>query len=388
MLKSQKEKFDLPNDVTYLNCANIAPLMKNLSDLGKEAIDLRARPYKISREDWFEPAENLKRNFAKLINCKNHQRISILPSVSYGIASVAKNIKLNSNEEILVVDKQYPSNYYSWINISKEFGTEIKIVMPPNESKGKGRIWNEKILEAINEKTRIVTLGNVHWTDGTLFQLEEISKKAKQYNALLIIDGSQSIGALPFDLEKIKPDAVFTVGYKWLLGSFSFALGFFGEFFDSGSPLEENWINRKGSDDFQGLVDYTPDYRPFAGRYNVGENSNFHLVPIMNGAIEQLLEWDVANVQKYCEILTKEPINELRELGCIIEDSEYRTSNLFGIRFHESIDLQQLQTEFVKNKIYTSLRGTAVRISANVYNDVNDMDKLMECIKNVVKGSA
>ncbi len=51
MLKSQKDKFDLPNDVTYLNCANIAPLMKNLSDLGKEAIDLRARPYEISRED-------------------------------------------------------------------------------------------------------------------------------------------------------------------------------------------------------------------------------------------------------------------------------------------------------------------------------------------------
>ena len=58
MLKSQKEKFDLPNDVTYLNCANIAPLMKNLSNLGKKAIDLRARPYKISREDWFEPTEN------------------------------------------------------------------------------------------------------------------------------------------------------------------------------------------------------------------------------------------------------------------------------------------------------------------------------------------
>lgn len=388
MLKSQKEKFDLPNDVTYLNCANIAPLMKNLSDLGKDAIDLRARPYKISREDWFEPTENLKRNFAKLINCKNHQRIAVIPSVSYGIASVAKNIKLNSKDEILVVDEQYPSNYYSWVNISKEFGAEIKIVMPPSKPNNKGRIWNDKILDSISEKTRIVAIGNVHWTDGTLFQLEEISKRAKQNDALLIIDGSQSIGALPFDIDKIKPDAVFAVGYKWLLGPFSFALGYFGEFFDNGSPLEENWINRKDSDNFQGLVDYTPNYRPFAGRFNVGENSNFHLTPIMNGAIDQLLEWDVANIQKYCEELTRGLINELRELGCIIEDSEYRTSNLFGIRFHESIDLQQLQTEFVKNKIYTSLRGTAVRISANVYNDANDMDKLVECIKNVIKGRA
>ncbi len=388
MLKSQKEKFDLASDVTYLNCANIAPLMKNLSDLGKNAIDLRARPYEISRGDWFEPTTNLKRNFAKLINCKNHQRIAVIPSVSYGVASVAKNIKLNSKDEILVVDEQYPSNYYSWVNISKEFGAEIKIVLAPSEAKNKGRIWNDRILDSISEKTRIVAIGNVHWTDGTLFQLHEISKKAKQNDALLIIDGSQSIGALPFDIDKIKPEAVFAVGYKWLLGPFSFALGYFGEFFDNGSPLEENWINRKDSDDFQGLVDYTSNYRPFAGRFNVGENSNFHLTPIMNGAIDQLLKWDVTNIQKYCEELTKNPINELRELGCIIEDNEYRTSNLFGIRFHELIDLQQLENEFVKNKIYTSLRGTAVRISVNVYNDTNDMDKLVECIKNVIIDSA
>ncbi len=381
MIKSQKEKFDLPGDVTYLNCANIAPLMKKLSILGKEAIDLRTRPYEISRNHWFEPTENLKRNFAKLINCDNYQRIAVIPSVSYGVASVAKNIKLNPNEEILVADEQYPSNYYYWVNICKESGSEIKIVQPPEVPKNRGLTWNEKILNAISDKTRIVALGNVHWTDGTLFQLKEISKKAKQNNALLIIDGSQSIGALPFDLQEIKADAVFSVGYKWLLGPFSLGVSYFGDYFDEGSPLEENWINRKDSDDFQGLVDYTPEYRPFAGRYNVGENSNFHLTPILNGAIEQLLQWGVSNIQKYCKELTTEPIKELRKIGCIIEDDEFRTSNLFGIRFDNSMDLNKLQKKFLDRKIYASLRGSAVRVSVNVYNDQNDMDKLVECIK-------
>jgi len=381
MIKSQKENFDLPGDATYLNCANIAPLMKKLSKLGKDAIDLRTRPYKISSRHWFESTENLKRNFAKLINCDNYQRIAVIPSVSYGVAAVAKNIKLNPNEEILVADEQYPSNYYSWVNITKESGSEIKIVKPPKEPNNRGRIWNERILDAISEKTRIVSLGNVHWTDGTLFQLKEISKIAKQNNALLIIDGSQSIGALPFDLREIKADAVFSVGYKWLLGPFSLGVSYFGDYFDEGSPLEENWINRKDSDDFQGLVDYTPEYRPFAGRYNVGENSNFHLTPILNGAIEQLLQWGVSNIQKYCKEITTEPINELRNLGCIIEDDECRTNHLFGIRFDNSMDLSKLQKKFLDSKIYASLRGTAVRISVNVYNDQNDMDKLVECIK-------
>ena len=381
MIKSQKEKFNLPNDISYFNCANIAPLMNKLSALGKEAIDLRERPYKISREDWFLPTENLKHNFAKLINCDNHKRIAIIPSVSYGIASVAKNIKLNSNNEILVVDEQYPSNYYSWVNISEECGAKIKIIRSPNEPKDKGRIWNEKILDAITEKTRIVALGNVHWTDGTLFKLQDISKKAKLHDSLLIIDGSQSIGALPFDISKIGADAVFTVGYKWLLGPFSLGLAYFGEYFDNGSPLEENWINRKDSDDFQNLVDYTHHYRPHAGRYNVGENSNFHLTPIINGAIEQLNDWKVENIQKYCKNLIEKPIEELKTIGCVIEDDNYRSSHLFGIRFNDSVNLNKLQNQFIKNKVYLSLRGTAVRVSVNVYNDENDMDRLISCIK-------
>jgi len=388
MLKNQKDKFDLPNDVSYLNCANIAPLMNKLSILGKDAIDLRQRPYKISREDWFKPTEILKRNFAKLINCDDFQRIALIPSVSYGIASVANNIKLSQKDEILIVHEQYPSNYYSWQNITKKFGAEIKIIMPPNEPENRGKLWNEKILNSISDKTRVVALGNVHWTDGTLFQLEEISKKAKQHNALLIIDGSQSIGALPFDIHKIKPDKVFCVGYKWLLGPFSLGLSYFGEYFDYGSPLEENWINRKDSDDFQALVDYTPHYRPLAGRYNVGENSNFHLVPILNGAIEQLIEWKVENVQAYCKNLIAKPIDELINIGCIIEDADFRTNNLFGIRFGYSMDLKKLQNQFVNNKIYASLRGTAVRVSVNVYNNENDMDKLVSCIKNTLKASA
>ncbi|MTI30824.1 aminotransferase class V-fold PLP-dependent enzyme [Xanthovirga aplysinae] len=388
MLKNQKDKFDLPNDVSYLNCANIAPLMNKLSILGKEAIDLRQRPYKISRDDWFKPPEILKRNFAKLINCDDFQRIALIPSVSYGIASVANNIKLSKKDEILIVHEQYPSNYYSWQNITKKFGAEIKIIMPPNEPENRGKLWNEKILNSISDKTRVVALGNVHWADGTLFQLEKISKKAKQHNALLIIDGSQSIGALPFDIQNIKPDAVFCVGYKWLLGPFSLGLSYFGEYFDNGNPLEENWINRKDSNDFQGLVDYTPHYRPLAGRYNVGENSNFHLVPILNGAIEQLNEWKVENVQAYCKNLIAKPIDELKNIGCIIEDGDFRANHLFGIRFGYSMDLEKLQSQFVNNKIFASLRGNAVRVSVNVYNNENDMNKLVSCIKNTLKASA
>jgi selenocysteine lyase/cysteine desulfurase len=382
-LTSQKHKFDLPIEVAYLNCANISPLSKKLVNLGKEAIDLRIRPYEISIQDWFDPVESVKKSFARLINCENHQRIALIPSVSYGIASVAQNIELKTGDEIMVVGEQYPSNYYSWVNIAEKYGGKIKTVDAPKTA-NKGEVWNEQILEAINEKTKVVALGNVHWTDGTLFNLADIREKANQYKALLIIDGSQSIGALPFDINKVRPDAVFCVGYKWLMGPFSLGLAYFGEYFDNGKPLEENWINRKDSDNFQGLVEYTSEYRPYAGRYNIGENSNFHLLPILNGALEQLEEWSPGRIQDYCYKLTYEPIAELRKSGCVIENEANRSKHLFGIRFNRPIDLKQLQHRFIENKIYASLRGEALRISVNVYNDASDMDRLVGVIKKEI----
>lgn len=383
MIKCQKDKFNLPEDVAYLNCANIAPLMNTAAAAGKDSIDKRQRPYKITREDWFKPVEKLKRNFSQLINCKDFNRIALLPSVSYGIATVVNNMPLNANDEILVVAEQYPSNYYSWKLLAERSGAKVKVVKPDGQSENRGRIWNQQILEAINPKTKVVTLGNVHWADGTFFDLERISKKTKANEALLIIDGSQSIGALPFDIENIKPDALFTVGYKWLLGPFSLGLGYYGEYFDGGIPLEENWVNRKHSKDFQNLVNYTYEYGPIAARYNVGQNSNFHLVPILNETITALNEWNVNDIQSYCKNLTRTPVKTLQELGCIIEEDDFRTGHLFGIRFKSANDLKALQELFEKNGVYASLRGSAVRVSVNVYNDENDMDKLVECIKSL-----
>ncbi|MEO1654227.1 MAG: aminotransferase class V-fold PLP-dependent enzyme, partial [Bacteroidota bacterium] len=312
------------------------------------------------------------------------QRVVLIPSVSYGIASVAKNISFAPGEEILLLEEQYPSNYYSWKNISDRQDVKLTIIPRPQAEAQAGQIWNEEILKAIQPATKVVALGQVHWTDGTLFDLEAIGKKARENGALLIIDGSQSIGALPFDQAKIKADALFAVGYKWLLGPFALGLGYLGEAFDGGSPLEENWINRQDSDDFQGLVDYTPYYRPEAARYSVGENSNFHLLPILQKSLENLLSWGVEEIQTYCQSITKEPLEQLSAWGCQMETEANRAHHLIGIRFPSGFDLRKLQVALQENQVYASLRGDALRISVHCYTDAQDLGKLTSVIRQVL----
>ena len=192
----------------------------------------------------------------------------------------------------------------------------------------------------------------------------------------MIIDGTQSVGALPFDIQKVQPDALICAGYKWLLGPYSIGLAYYGEYFDGGKPVEENWINRKNSENFAGLVNYESDYQPGALRYEVGEHSNFILVPMLLKALEQLNKWKPENVQLYCKSITQNTIDELVELGFWIEDEAYRTSHLFGIRLPLELELQKVKEDLLKKKIYVSYRGDAIRISPNVYNTRDDLKKL------------
>ena len=230
----------------------------------------------------------------------------------------------------------------------------------------------------------MVALGNIHWADGTLFQLNEIGKRVREVGAYLVIDGTQSVGALPLDVQEVQPDALICAGYKWLMGPYSIALGYFGPRFSEGVPLEEGWIVRKNSENFSALVNYEDDYQPGAIRFDVGERSNFILVPMMIKAIEQLLEWKPENIQQYCRSLTADLVCELPKLGYQIEDEAWRAHHLFGIRLPAHVQKDHLQQELSRHQVHVSVRGTAIRISPHVYNDKSDVLALQDVLKDAV----
>ena len=127
-------------------------------------------------------------------------------------------------------------------------------------------------------------MGNIHWSNGMLFNLKDIRKKTKEFNSLLIIDGSQSVGALPFSIAEIQPDALICAGYKWLFGPYGCGYAYLGPYFDKGNPIEENWANRFIQRNFAGLTEYQSQYKPLANRFNVGESGSFIYVKMQIAA--------------------------------------------------------------------------------------------------------
>lgn len=378
MLNNQSHLFDLEEEVTYINGAFMSPFLKTVAEIGRNQVDIKLRPYQISGDDFFTSVNQVKEEFSKVIHAQDSSRIAIIPSVSYGMANVVKNVDL-SNKEIIIVEEQFPSNVYPWMELEKEQGAILKTIKAPKALENRGENWNTDILEAISEKTGMVAISHVHWADGTLFDLVKIREKTRAVGALLIIDGTQSVGAYPFDVNEIDPDALICAGYKWLLGPYGMGAAYYGPAFDNGKPVEQNWINRKDSENFAGLVNYKDEYQPGAFKYSMGEQSNFILIPMFLEALKQINNWGVENIQDYCLNISQEPINRLREKGYWIEDIDYRASHLFGVR-KEGLDVEQLRKQLETNKIYVSIRGSSVRVSPSVYNTVEDFNKLISLL--------
>jgi selenocysteine lyase/cysteine desulfurase len=352
----------------------MSPSLKAVTQSGIDYLKKKARPYEIQPEDFFTNSDKLRGLFAKLINSNDKESIALIPSVSYGMANVVKNFRPNRGKDIIVLEGQFPSNVYPWMDYAKENNLKIKSIKFDQNG-------NERLISAINDETAVVALPHVHWATGNTVDLEGVRQKIGANDTYLIVDGTQSVGAMPFDVSVIKPDALICAGYKWLLGPYQLGYAYYNTRFDQGTPIEQNWITRKDSHKFENLVNYTEEYQPKATRYDVGERSNFINVAMGIEAIKQLLTLTPEGITDYCENLISPYLAQWESMGYSIVDKSHRSSHLFSIHLHAGIDRLKLSQKLKDNNVYLSLRGDYLRISPNVYNEASDLDALTRSLE-------
>ena len=372
--------FFLEPGETFLNCAYMSPMPESVAAAGREAIGRKAQPYRISLRDFFEPVEALRAAFAQLCKFQDPAGVAIIPSVSYGMATVAKNFNPAKGTHIIVAGSQFPSNVYPWMELAKSAGAEVRIIEPPEVREGRGKEWNVRILEAIGPGTAMVAIGHVHWADGTRFDLEAIRRRTSEVGALLVIDGTQSVGAMPFDARTIGPDALVCAGYKWLMGPYTTGLAWYGDRFAAGQPLEHNWINRLNSEDFAGLTQYEDRFQPGMRRYDMGEKSNFIQVPMMLEALRFINSLGAMAIQDHTARITANAIDRLKENGWWVEDPEWRGSHLIGLLPPEGRKAEEWKQNLLQARIHVSFRGAFIRVSPHLYNTEEDMHRLQQVL--------
>ena len=379
-LPCQRHLFDLPEEVHYLNCAYISPLMTVVAEAMQGGLRREMRPWEIIAADFFDLPERARELFAQLIGASSDD-IALVPSASYGIATAAANLEVRSGQSILLLADQYPSNVYVWRELARRKGATLLPVPRPGDGD-----WTAAVLAKVDESVALAALPHNHWMDGGLLDLEAIGAALRRVGAGLAIDASQSLGALPLDVGRVRPDFLVTAGYKWMLSPYGLSFLYVAPSHHGGRPLEENPHNREAGVDFPRLAELKEAYADGARRFDAGERANFTLLPGAVAALEQLNAWGPVRIQATLSQKTARLAEMALDLGLESLPQGRRSGQFLGLRFpleaYPEGPPSGLAPALAAAKVHVSLRGSSLRVTPHLYNGEADEVALMAVLKS------
>jgi selenocysteine lyase/cysteine desulfurase len=365
---SARDEFAVPQDVTFLNSANIGPRLAAVRAAETGALNRWSTPWLLTADAWFADAERLRVLAAPLFNAQPDD-IAIIPSVSYAMAVAIQNVPIAWGQSIVLLGEEFPSNYYSWEQRAFETGAELRVVARSEDGS-----WTTPILEAIDSETAVVSVPVCHWTDGALIGIAAVARRARTVGAALVIDASQSLGVIPLDVKALDPDFVVAVGYKWLLGPFGTSYLYVAPRHQEGRSIEQAWAMRRGSEDLARLTEYQSEFRQGARRFDAGEHQNFILLPMAIAALEHAQRWEAGRIGAWLTQLTKTLADIGASLGFRPTPESVRSPHIVGLSVG-SERTKVITAALRADGVYVAARGAAIRISPHMHTTAEDVSR-------------
>ena len=378
ILSDQRAAFDVPPEIAYFNTANLSPQLHSVRAAGEAALELRSRPWTIDAPDWFTDVERLRALFGRVVGAEP-DGVALVPATSYGFAVAAANLPVRPGQRIPRARQEYLGDLHV---AGRRTALRRRTVTVSREP---GQAWADAVLAVLDERVAIVSVPNVHWTDGAFVDLAAIAARSRALGARLVIDGSQSVGALPLDVGDLRPDFLVTVGYKWLLGPFGVGYLYVADEHRDGEPLEQNWILRAGSEDFARLVDYRDEYQPGARRFDVGQRTKFELTPMAIAALEQVLDWQARESRLPSPRAPRRSRGRATRLGLAPVADDARGPHMLGVRVPESC--HRVSPALEAEHCYAPIRAASLRIAPHLHTTDKDIERLDRALARVMAGA-
>ncbi len=365
-----RAEFDIPRDICYLNAAYMTPQPRRVLQAAVRGAEQRATPWQITPADFFSKVEMLRKAFAKQVNCSS-ENIAIVPSAGYGVAVAANNMAIEPGGIILVLDDQFPSNFYSWQRLAQRSGAEIQVV-----TKHDDQTWASAILDCVQQhgdRIKIAALARHHWSTAESIDLDAVSPALRRHGTRIVLDLTQSIGAFPLDIAELAPDFMVAAAYKWLFCPYGISFLYVADQHFDGIPIEEAWMSRDGAEDFSQLASYAENYQSGARRFDAGERSSFSNVAGAITALEMIDVWGIGNISRELGKTNQRIAEILTELGFETVDEKSRAPHFQSARL-PNVDTGKLASLLVADGVYVSQRGDRLRLAPHLYTDQQDLE--------------
>jgi selenocysteine lyase/cysteine desulfurase len=381
MLSTQRALFDIPRDVCFLNAASWSPLPLAAQEAGRIGAARKGQPWLIDHAFATAQHERARSAAARLINADAGD-IALIPSVSYGVATAAKLLTVPARSRVLVLADDHSSPVLEWITRAEAQGFTVETLQrPANGDRTAG------LLEAIAKPGAgpvvLVSVSSVHWSDGGMIDVGQVSEALQSRGAALLVDATQSAGVLPLDVRTLDPDFVVFPTYKWLIGPYGRAFLYVAKRHQNGVPLEQTGYGRRSVRAEQ--TTYLADTRYVEGarRFDMGERDHFISLEMASIGMEMMAEWGTAAVMARLAALTRRIADGLGELDAGILDSRVRSPHILSLAFPQGL-VKPLVERLAAQSIYVAPRLGRMRISPHVYNDEDDADRLVAALRGLV----
>lgn len=366
----------------YLDCAAHAPRLHAVQAaaeamLGDEAL----RPWTQDWDGLLALIERVRAGAARLFD-GDADGVALVPSVAYALSVAAANMRLGRGEAVLVLAGQFPSNLLPWQQRGIDDGVRVRVVDDP------GGDWTPAVLEAMHAHSDIrgLALPQTYWRDGRQLDLDRIAAAAHARDAWLVLDLSQSLGALPADLARWRPAFVACAGYKWLLGADGLAwLWAAPAWRTHGRALEQSWFNRAARDDWRFPLDRPADFLPGARRFDGSGLVDRVRLAKADAAFAQLAAWDPRALGVHLALRTNALCDALQERDVPLAVAQPTSPHILGLRptpAQRDRCMQALQDAGID----VTARHGVLRIAPHLHMAVDDMQRVADVLARATRG--
>ncbi len=321
-------------------------------------------------ELWVERSEIARHAFAGLVNADPNE-VADCTSVSAGVSAIASALDFGGERnKVVVSDFEFPTVAQIW-HAQERRGARVVHVPAAGHV-----IPLERFAEAIDERTKLVSITHVCFRNGSRLDAPAIVEMAHRKGALVLLDAYQTLGTLPVDVKALKVDFLAGGVLKYLLASAGLAFIYIRrDLVPDLQPTAMGWFSQAN---IFAMDIYANTPSPTARRFESGTPP----VPSLYAGVAGMkliqsvgLEKIQAEIGALTGAIKEGAMRRGFNLASPVDPEKHGA--LITLRSHK-VDLLVKRLE--SDGIITSSRDDNLRISPHFYNNQGDVDRLMDCL--------
>ena len=381
MLPSQRDLFDIPRDVCYLNAASWGPLPHAVMQAGHAGVARKAQPWTQQADAPRTQYQHARAAAARLINA-DPEDVALISSVSYGIATAAKVLPVPAGARVLVLQDDHSSPVLEWQARAPAQGFAVEAVARPPDGD-----WTAAVLTAIDRPgappVAVASVSSVHWSDGGMLDLPSVAAALRRQGAAFVVDATHGAGITPIDVRALDPDFLVFPTYKWVLGPYGRAFLYVAPRHQDGIPLEQTGSARRSINSERAPYLRDTAYVANASRFDMGERDHFISLEMAAIGMELVAGWGSAAILGRLRHLTDALADGLRNSGVQVLDRSLRAPHVLSLSFPQGMP-DGLVERLAAAQVYAAPRLGRLRLSPHVYNDDADVERFLTVFRNAM----